>query len=85
MAIMSIIHVAAVHWSEQKFIIIIRGAHAPGRAVGDVYVYPQYTGFIAICAARSYAVYNGLQSETMIFWRSRKELAVIKHSQLINQ
>ena len=56
MAIMSIIHVAAVHWSEQKFIIIIRGAHAPGRAVGDVYVYPQYTGFIAICAARSYAV-----------------------------
>ena len=43
MAIMSIINVAAVHWSEQKFIIIIRGAHAPGRAVGDVYVYPQYS------------------------------------------
>ena len=72
MAIMSIIHVAAVRWSEQKLIIIIRGAHAPGRAVGDIYVYPQYTGFIAICAARSYAVQRSTKRDYDILAVSKR-------------
>ena len=72
MVIMSIIHEAAVHWSEQKFIIIIRGAHAPGRAVGDVYVYPQSTGFIAICAARSYAVQRSTKRDYDILAVSKR-------------
>ena len=64
---MAIIHVAAVHWSEQKLIIIIRGARALGRAIGDVYVYPQYTGVIAICAARSYAVQRSTKRDYEFF------------------
>ena len=44
-------HVAAVTLIRTKVsYVLLRGAHAP---LDDVYVYPQYTGIIAICAART--------------------------------
>ena len=63
-----------MHWSEQKFIISICRARAPGRAVGDVYVYPQYTGFIAICAARSYAVQRSTKRDYDFFLQNNANI-----------
>ena len=78
MAIMSIIHVAAVHWSEQKFIIIIPGAAPLEMFTCTHRLYSDLCKHVAM-------QYNGLQSETMILLAVlEKTLAVIEiHSQLM--
>ena len=46
MAIMSIIHVAAVHWSEQKFIIIIRGGARAGPRIFFLHASLWFFGYL---------------------------------------